>query len=228
MKQYVYDLPTRVFHWIIAILFMATFIIGKAVDDESAQFYIHGILGIILAFVISLRIFWGLIGTKHARFSNFPLSLIKLKHYFLDILSNNEKRWAGHNPASSWMAIIMFIMGISLGISGVMMTSGAESELIEEIHELLAHGFIALVILHLTGIALHTIRHKEAIALSMINGKKHSVPLNEVISSSKSGYALFFSAIVIAFSIYAFNSFDSSTRSMQLFGTKMTFLEEEH
>lgn len=72
-KSLVYDLPTRSFHWLFAFLFLSSFLIAKILDDHSTLFGFHSLLGLTLGFIVLLRILWGLVGTQHARFSNFAL-----------------------------------------------------------------------------------------------------------------------------------------------------------
>ncbi|MBK7963783.1 MAG: cytochrome b/b6 domain-containing protein [Bdellovibrionales bacterium] len=173
MRQHlVYDLPLRLFHWLFAGLFLIGFIIAKTVDDESVLFNYHSLAGLTLGFLVLLRVVWGVFGTKHARFSGFALNPKDLVSYFLGILAGEKKRWAGHNPASSWAGLIMMLMALGLAVTGYLMASGSENELLEDFHELLANGFIVVVGLHVVGIGIHTIRTRELIGLSMIDGKK--------------------------------------------------------
>ena len=94
----IYDLPTRIFHWVFVSLFLTSFVIGKTVDDESVVFSYHMISGLLLGGLVLWRIFWGLFGSKHAQFTGFNLNPLHLKDYFFGILSGSKKRWSGHNP----------------------------------------------------------------------------------------------------------------------------------
>lgn len=63
MKQtLIYDIPTRIFHWLFVALFLFSFLIAKNVDDESVLFSYHMISGILLTGIVLLRAFWGLMG----------------------------------------------------------------------------------------------------------------------------------------------------------------------
>lgn len=70
----VYDYPTRVFHWLFALLFVIAFTIGTTVDDDSALFLFHMLAGLVLCALVLFRVIWGFVGTKHARFSGFGAS----------------------------------------------------------------------------------------------------------------------------------------------------------
>jgi cytochrome b len=228
MRQHlVYDLPTRLFHWQFAGLFLTAFIIAKTIDDDSAWFNYHSLAGLTLGFLVLLRILWGLFGTKHARFSGFALKPLELVNYFKGILIGEKRRWAGHNPASSWAGIVMMVMALGLATTGYLMTSGPNKETFEDVHELLANGFIVVVVLHVAGIILHTIRYQEMIGLSMIDGRKADVAIDQTIPSSKSIFGILLVGLVLAFGLHLFNNYDSQTQSLQFFGTTLELGEHE-
>lgn len=223
----VYDLPTRLFHWLFSGLFLMAFVIAKTVDDDSSWFNYHSLAGLTLGFLVFLRVVWGFFGTQHARFSGFNLNPMDLVAYFKEILSGGKRRWAGHNPASSWAAIIMMLMALGLAITGYLMTSGPDKEAFEDVHELLANGFIVVVVLHIAGIVLHTIRHKDMIGLSMIDGKKVNIAKDQTITSSRSAFGILLIGLVVAFGLHLFKNYDSQSRRIQFFGTTLQLGENE-
>ncbi len=222
MKRHlVYDLPTRLFHWGFSGLFLTAFVIAKLIDDDSPIYSYHSLAGLTLGFLVMLRIVWGFAGSRHARFSGFVLNPVELVNYFKDIVTGHKKRWSGHNPASSWAALSMMAMALGLGITGYLMTSGPDKEVYEDIHELLANGFIIVAILHILGIVLHTIRYQEMIGLSMVDGKKAEVPAEETIQSPQSAFGILLVGLVVAFGIHLYKNYDAQTQSLQFFGTTL-------
>lgn len=220
-RNLVYDLPTRLFHWLFALTFLTAFFIAKTIDDDSPVYFYHMLAGLLLGFLVILRTLWGFLGTKHSLFSGFSFNPSLLFSYFLGILKGEKKRWIGHNPATSWVAIIMMIMALGLGVTGYLMTTRINKEDFEDLHELLANGFIILVILHISGVIIHTLRYKEMIALSMIDGKKLNAPPNESIPNAKNGVGVIFIGLVIAFIFYLFMNYDSQNRSLRFFQTTL-------
>lgn len=226
MKQLIYDLPTRLFHWLFAALFLTAFIITKTVDNESPTFAYHMLAGLTLSFIVIMRLIWGAVGTKHAKLADFALNPTDLVNYFKGILAGKKTRWSGHNPASSWAAIIMMLLALALGITGFLMTTGRKESL-EDIHELLANTFIIVVILHVAGIVIHTIRHKEMIGLSMVTGQKENFSANEEISSAKNSVGILFLVLVAAFVIYLRKNYNPQTQTLTFFGNTLQLGESE-
>jgi cytochrome b len=227
-NQKVYDLPVRVFHWVFAGLFATAFIVAKTVDDESYVFSYHMMAGMLLTSTVVMRIVWGFWGTRHSRFAAFALNPKDLFSYFKGILSGDKRKWAGHNPASSWAALAMFALVLALGTTGYLMASGGE-ETFEDVHEVFAVAFLVIAAGHVAGVALHTFRHRDAIGMSMIDGAKSEVPQSETITNSRPAIAMVFAILVAAFAAYLANSFDPATRTLHVFGTSLQLGEsEEH
>lgn len=226
-RRLVYDLPTRVFHWFFATLFLTAFFIAKTVDDESATFSYHMLAGMTLSFLVILRIVWGFLGTKHAKFSSFALKPADLFGYFTGILAGSKRRWAGHNPASSWAALVMMGLTLALGTTGYLMATGPENHDIKEIHEIFATLFIIVAVTHVLGIILHTIRHKELIGLSMLDGKKDDASPGDTIDQARPFVAAIAALLVLGFGFNLLRKFDPSTRSLNLFGIHLQLGERE-
>lgn len=226
-KPMVYDLPMRIFHWVFAGLFITSFLIAKTVDDESVIFSYHMLAGITLSATVLLRILWGLVGTRHARFASFPLKPTQLAEYFKSMITGKTKLYAGHNPASSWAAILMMTLALGLGLTGYLMANG-QKESFEDIHELLANLFLITAAAHVAGIVFHTFIHKDMIGLSMLNGKKNTTEQNSEIQSTQPLVALVFVLLLLAFSLNLINNFNSNTRTLNLFGNVLQLGENEN
>ncbi len=226
----VYDLPTRFFHWTFVALFVGAFLIAKQVDDETALFSFHMMMGLTLGFVVLLRILWGFVGTSYARFSTFELRPSQLILYFRGLLQKDGKRWFGHNPASSWSGTLMMALALGLGATGLLMAQGGETlkESVEEIHELLAYSFLAVSILHVAGVLFHMIRFREPLAFAMVDGKKTEVAGEHPIESTRPWIAWLFLILVLGFSWNLLRGFDPKDRSLNLFGWALTLGEEGH
>jgi cytochrome b len=177
----VWDLPTRLFHGLLAVGFLVAFGIAQFGGEHSSLFPIHALLGLVLGFMWLLRILWGFVGTRYARFDSFTYRPGEVLRYTKDALIGRARRYVGHNPGSSAAALAMFVLLPGIVVTGLLMGGG--NEWAEELHQLLAYAMIAVVLVHLLGLALHTIRHRENIALSMVNGLRAGDPPDAIRSA---------------------------------------------
>lgn len=224
----VYDVPTRIFHWLFAFLFLTAFIIAETVDDDSSLFNIHMLTGLTIGFLLILRLIWGFTGTIYARFSSFKLNPVELIQYLKDAVIKKTKRYPGHNPASSYASVCMFICAIGLIVTGLLMTGGSEVHLYEEIHEVLANLFLITVIAHIGGIIFHHFRHKDSLWSSMIDGRKKALPDKLGITSSRLNAGIIFLMLVIIWTGFMYSNYDHTTQTLDLFGNELLLGEDEH
>jgi len=210
-----WDLPTRLFHWTLAGLFVGAFAIGEWVDERSPTFAIHMLLGLILVAAIAFRLVWGLVGSRHARFSDFLYSPAALLGYLKDALARRDRPYAGHNPGSSWVIYGMLLLPLALVTTGIL--SQPKDELFEDVHGVLGKVMLAAVIAHLAGLAFHTWRHRENIGLSMITGKRLGDP-GQAIGSSHPVAALVFVALMAGWAGVVLRGHDPVARVVRLPG----------
>ena len=237
----VYDRIIRVFHMLFGVLFIFSFTIGKLVDDDSLIYAYHMLSGILMLFIIVLRLIWGIIGTKYAKFNQFDLNLRHLTMYFKQLLSGKTKQVAGHNPASSYATVIMFTLTSGLIATGIFMTMDTNQkfvrfgEISEDFHELLATGFLLIVLFHIAGVMVHQLRHKDRLALSMVTGQKRlsvyqfDVATQDLTQRLKStlGLLVFLSLTSMA-SYYLVSQFDNATGRLTLFGHVLNLADHNH
>jgi cytochrome b len=121
-----------------------------------------------------MRLIWGVVGTPHARFSQFVKSPLVVANYLKDIVTGREVRHLGHNPAGGAMIVALLATLIGLCISGWLMTTDAfwGSEMMEDIHETLANLALTLVGLHVAGVLWASFRHHENLIRAMVTGRK--------------------------------------------------------
>lgn len=165
----VWDLPIRLFHWTFAGAVSAALAIGFLVDDDSPFFQLHMLFGLIAAFALLVRIVLGIAGSRYNRFSAMPVKPGEALGYVFGAFTGKARRYIGHNPGCALAAITMF----SLVPLSVASGAGWLGETGEDIHEGLAIALAVTIGAHIVGIIWHTFRHKEAIALSMVAGRKN-------------------------------------------------------
>ena len=115
MKQstYVWDPLVRLFHWSLVLAFLISYLTG----DEFET--IHTYSGYLILTLISVRIIWGFIGTKHAKFSDFVRPVPVAINYLRGLLTGNAKKYTGHNPAGGLMVLALLTSITITGITGL-------------------------------------------------------------------------------------------------------------
>lgn len=217
----IYDLPTRVFHWLFAGFFITAFAISNLVDDESARFSLHMLAGMGMVFVAGLRLVWSVVGTRHARFTDLALNPVHLVAYFKGVFSGGSGRWIGHNPASSWAAVVMIGLALGLGTTGYLMATGGESDSIKEVHELMANAFLVVVLLHIAGVTVHVLRHRDHLESSMVTGRKQALSDDQEPVRSVPVAGVAFVVLTGLFMGYLLQHYDAQARTLDLFGTTL-------
>jgi cytochrome b len=177
-----WDLMIRLFHWtLVAAFFTAYF-----VEDDWMSLHVlagYSVLGLLL-----FRIVWGLIGTRHARFTNFVCSPAKTLAYLKDAIAFRARRYLGHNPAGGAMVIAMLFSLSATTVTGLALYGYAEfsgplagqmgstpewlGSSLEDVHEFLANFTVLLVLLHIAGVVLASLQHRENLVHSMFTGIK--------------------------------------------------------
>lgn len=212
-KILVWDLPVRIFHWLLVIGFIAAASIALIGGDDSSYFSYHAIIGLTLFFMVILRLIYGVIGSKYARFDSFAFSPKALGQYLKQTLTGESFKFIGHNPGSAYAIYTMLAILIGIGITGIMLGQGNES--VEEIHETLVYVMIAAVAIHIFGVLFHTIRHRENIATSMIHGYKEG-NISESINSSRPITAVVLVAIIALFSFGLTSNYDKANKTITI------------
>ena len=170
IESKIWDLPTRLLHWIIALCITLNLFV---LEDGDLG---HRWIGYISVFAFSLRFFWGFFGGNTSRFKLFPLHPKQTLAFIRNLVTGKpEEHYPGHNPLATWVYIAIWSCIVCLGVSGWMMGLDAYwgEEWLENLHEAFAKGIQALLILHLLGIALDSFKHRRKTWLGMITGKKY-------------------------------------------------------
>lgn len=166
----VWDRAVRSFHWALVLSFVTAWLTSHSSEG------IHHWAGYAAAALIGIRLLWGVLGTRYARFSQFVRDPATVARYLSAILSGREARYIGHNPAGGAMVIVLIAAMASTALTGWLMTTDAYFGVpwVEAAHSLAAHGLLFLVLLHIGGVALASFRHRENLVRAMITGRKRS------------------------------------------------------
>jgi len=180
----VWDPFVRIFHWLLVLSFFIAYI------TEEDFLTIHSFSGYTVLTLLVLRIIWGVIGTRHARFSDFTYSPQTIKAFIKDTLNFRAKRYLGHNPVGGAMILLMIISLLITTSTGIAVYGLEEQagqlaswftqkesfwgEFFEEVHEFFANFTLLLVFVHVTGVIVESFIHKENPVKAMVDGRKRS------------------------------------------------------
>lgn len=172
----VWDPLVRLCHWVIVAGVAANFFI-----TEEGKL-VHRWIGYTVLGAVALRFVWGLIGTRHARFSDFIPSPFRLWSYGKALLQRREPRYVGHNPAGAAMMMGLLILLLIIGVTGWMQTLDAYwgVQWVQNAHALSADTIMALAGLHALAAIRESVRHHENLIWSMITGRKRAASGSDV------------------------------------------------
>lgn len=172
----VWDPLVRLFHWSL----VASFVLAWFTPHRSEA--IHAWAGYAAAGLVGLRLVWGVIGTRHARFSDFVRRPSVILAYLRAIARGTEARHIGHNPAGGAMILALIAGMAGTALTGWLMFTDRfyGDDGMVAIHSACAHGLLILILLHLAGVALASLRHHENLPLAMVTGLKRAPDAEDV------------------------------------------------
>ncbi len=191
-KTLIWDLPTRVGHWLLVAC-----VAGAWLTSESERLAVlHAAFGYTIALVIGFRLIWGFVGTRYARWQDFFPTTSRVKHYILSILRAKPEHHTGHNPLGA--VGILFMIGLlsATVLTGVMNQLEIGPHWLSDIHEASAEGLLVVIGIHVGGVLVSSILHRENLIKSMMTGTKNA-PKSLAIERpyQRLGYVLVMAAV---------------------------------
>lgn len=189
----IWDLPTRLFHWLLAACVVGLVITGKLGGNAMVW---HFRFGQAVLTLVLFRLVWGLVGGHWSRWSQLALSPGQVLGY----LRGRTAHWAGHNPLGSWSVLLMLGWLLLQAGTGLVsddeianagpltaLVSGATVSAATAWHKGVGQWvLLALVLLHLAAIAWYRLRKAQALVPAMLHGDKM---LPQPVPASRDGAA---------------------------------------
>jgi cytochrome b len=179
---FVWDVPVRLFHWLLVTSILMLFITGKVGGNYMEW---HKKIGFFVIGLIAFRIVWGFVGSYHARFKNFVRGPAAVIAYAKSLFKKDSPHYLGHNPmgALSVLALIAAVGfqtftglfsndDIMLEGPYASMVSKAFSDQMTSLHHLNSNVILVLIGLHLSAIVFYAVFKKEQLIEAMLTGKK--------------------------------------------------------
>lgn len=194
----VWDPVVRIFHWSLVAAFTIAWLTG---EEESR---LHELAGYAVIGLVLIRVVWGFVGTKYARFRDFVYRPSTVLAYARDILTGKSKRYLGHNPLGGMMVIALLLSLLAASVTGLVVQGAKEGtgpfaaitartsvtlpavisravadddaegtgEAWKELHEFFANLSLLLVVLHIAGVIVGSLVHRENLVRAMFTGRK--------------------------------------------------------
>jgi cytochrome b len=186
---FVWDEPTRIFHWALVALVATAWATGEAESDFLFQLHLaagYGVVGLLI-----FRVIWGFLGSRHALFADFVRPWRVVRDYAKQLMTFRPPHCIGHNPLGGWMVILLIVALAVLVTTGMFsrevedgkeiagplahyLSAGA-SHGMKEIHEVMFNVILVLVGIHVAGVVTDMVLTRDNLIRAMITGYK-SVP----------------------------------------------------
>ncbi|MCU0933010.1 MAG: cytochrome b/b6 domain-containing protein [Thiobacillaceae bacterium] len=174
-RVYVWDLPTRLFHWLLVVLIAAAYLTASfdAMDW-------HRRIGLTLLGLLVFRLVWGFVGSRHARFAEFLRGPAVVLAYL-----RGAWHGVGHNPLGGWSVLLLLLLPLAMVGSGLFanddvafqgplaaLVDKASSDRLTSLHHLAFDLLLGLIGLHLAAIAYYRLARRENLVKPMFSGWK--------------------------------------------------------
>ena len=166
----VWDPLVRCLHWGLAVSVAVAWIAGEG------WLRTHELADWIALGIVAVRIAWGAVGTAHARFGDFVRAPAVVWRHAIEVGRRTDARHLGHNPLGGWMVLALLASVVVAGFSGWLYTTDRFWGLawVDLLHRASAWAMVGLIVLHIAGVIFTSLRHRENLVASMLDGRKRS------------------------------------------------------
>jgi cytochrome b len=217
-KRLVWDLPLRLFHWLLVISLLASWYTaeqsskGEFIELFGKQYgyaEVHFWLGYWALGLICFRILWGFVGPRHARFSNFVPGPRRFFAYASKFLRRDSPHAVGHNPMGAVMVLVMLLMVGAQAVTGLFLVDNTDifsapyhftvaestSSKLMTFHHWNFKVLQWIVVLHVVAILFYVLFKRQNLVGAMLTGRKPHGLVSE--TEAITGSQLFKALIVV-------------------------------
>ncbi|MCG6965459.1 MAG: cytochrome b/b6 domain-containing protein [Chromatiaceae bacterium] len=175
----VWDPLVRVFHWGL----LGSCVLAYATQEEHYDLHLYA--GYAVLGLVAFRVLWGLVGPRHARFSDFVYGPTALSGYLQGLMRRTAPRYLGHNPAGGAMVVVLLVTLLIITISGIALDAAENRagplaatrlflyrDQVILLHDIATDVGVVLVVLHVLGVLHASIAHRENLVRAMLTGRK--------------------------------------------------------
>lgn len=201
-----WDLPTRLYHWLQAVLFIGLLTAGNQGEGP------HAALGLGLLTLLLWRLLWGMVGSQTSRFTQF----VRSPHWVFRYLRGQYTEAVGHNPAGGWMVVIMLTSLLTQCLSGIVLAGFADNlpladiwltdtvfNAIAQLHGVLASTLPLLIGLHLAAILFYKLRSKPLVWAMVTGHQEQKRNLSIDFESNTRAFLVLLASVLVTITIVA-------------------------
>ena len=182
MRVRVWDLPVRLFHWVLVALLLFQVVSGK-VGGRLIEWHLY--CGYEVFVLVVFRVLWGFAGSSSARFASFLARPAAALRFGVRLLSRRAETYAGHNPLGGWMVVALLVsLALQVG-TGLLSNDGIATdgplaafvsiEVSDRLTELHRWNFWVVVVLaavHTAAALYHWLVLEEDLIAGMVTGER--------------------------------------------------------
>ena len=181
MRILVWDVPTRVFHWLLVSSVLLAWITA---EQSGVGFMLHKLAGYAIGAALIFRVTWGFIGSPHSRFADFVRPWSEVAAHVRILLRLRPPHNIGHNPVGGWMIVALLAVLTVIVATGLFAASrrfaGPLADMIPltvarsiaGLHEATFNVLLVLVTIHILGVVVDMALNRENLVGAMWSGRK--------------------------------------------------------
>jgi cytochrome b len=207
-KRLVWDLPLRLFHWLLVLSLAASWYTAENSEEyvtlgERVISYtqLHFYLGYWALGLVLFRLIWGFVGPRHARFTHFLAGPKKVYSYACGFFKRNSPASIGHNPMGAWMVVLMLLMVGAQAVTGLFLLDNTEiypapfnaaveaatASKLGTFHHVNFDVLLWVIGVHVVAVLFYVFFKKQNLISAMLSGNKDAelVPADQAIKGSQ-------------------------------------------
>ena len=207
----VWDLPTRLFHWLVVLLIAISYASVHLTGYGPVWMRVHLLSGYTMAALLLFRLAWGFVGSETSRFSKYTRSPIAGLRHLRDFRTRAPDDQVGHNAAGGWAVLaLLLLLAVQVatglfansdgGLAGPLAhrVSADTSDALSNIHGVTFNVLLGFIALHLLAIAAYWLVKGHQLIWPMVTGKKRLPAATRAPRMASLGLALAVLAVSVA------------------------------
>jgi cytochrome b len=191
----VWDVPTRLFHWLLVTATVTAFVTGFIVPEWWLD--VHRTAGYVIVALLVFRFVWAAFGPEYSHLGSFTYSPKETLGHLRAVLLLSPRHYIGHNPAGAAMIFALAFVLCSLVLTGLLIEAGEEKigplagitsyevgNAAKTFHQVLVVILVLMVAGHIAGVIIESVLTRENLVTTMTTGYK-CIPAGTTLPASR-------------------------------------------